>query len=252
MTLFGFYSEEERFCFEQLQTVPGIGARQALRILSGITVQNLIKSLDAQDVKTLAKVPGIGPKTAQKLVLQLRNVLVLEDDEAEPKAETPSQFRDLIDSLAEMGFERKQIVRTLSEVMSENSLIIQGKDAREAESFLFPLFHSRSARGGNVTGFASEEVDNLLNLARAATGDSERMSALEQADELVAADAPVIPLTHPLQVIAAGETADGLIIEVHNDPANALCDGAQSLKPEKYDRLLREVSQIAQVVGKQV
>ena len=141
MTLFGFISEEERFCFEQLQTVPGIGARQALRILSGITVQNLIKSLDAQDVKTLAKVPGIGPKTAQKLVLQLRNVLVLEDDEAEPKAETPSQFRDLIDSLAEMGFERKQIVRTLSEVMSENSLIIQGKDAREAESFLFPLFH---------------------------------------------------------------------------------------------------------------
>ena len=146
MTLFGFYSEEERFCFEQLQTVPGIGARQALRILSGITVQNLIKSLDAQDVKTLAKVPGIGPKTAQKLVLQLRNVLVLEDDEAEPKAETPSQFRDLIDSLAEMGFERKQIVRTLSEVMSENSLIIQGKDAREAESFLFPLVLRRLSR----------------------------------------------------------------------------------------------------------
>ena len=146
MTLFGFSSEEERFCFEQLQTVPGIGARQALRILSGITVQNLIKSLDAQDVKTLAKVPGIGPKTAQKLVLQLRNVLVLEDDEAEPKAETPSQFRDLIDSLAEMGFERKQIVRTLSEVMSENSLIIQGKDAREAESFLFPLVLRRLSR----------------------------------------------------------------------------------------------------------
>ena len=97
-------------------------------------------------MKTLAKVPGIGPKTAQKLVLQLRNVLVLEDDEAEPKAETPSQFRDLIDSLAEMGFERKQIVRTLAEVMSENSLIIQGKDAREAESFLFPLVLRRLSR----------------------------------------------------------------------------------------------------------
>ena len=65
MTLFGFYSEEERFCFEQLQTVPGIGARQALRILSGITVAALIKALDAQDVKTLAKVPGVGQKTAQ-------------------------------------------------------------------------------------------------------------------------------------------------------------------------------------------
>lgn len=86
-------------------------------------------------------------------------------------------------------------------------------DRPTAESFLFPLFHSRSAGGGNVTGYASEEVDNLLNQARAVTGDSERMSALEQADELVAADAPVIPLTYPLQVIAAGEAADGLIID---------------------------------------
>ena len=53
MTLFGFYGEEERFCFEQLQTVPGIGARQALKILSGITVENLVKALDGQTVRFL-------------------------------------------------------------------------------------------------------------------------------------------------------------------------------------------------------
>ena len=147
MTLFGFYSEEERFCFEQLQTVPGIGARQAQRILSGITVQNLVKALDAQDVKTLGKVPGIGPKTAQKLVLQLRNVLVLdEEEEAGSRAESSGQFRDLVDSLAEMGFERKQIVRVLSEVRGENALILQDKDPREAESFLFPLVLRRLSR----------------------------------------------------------------------------------------------------------
>ena len=147
MTLFGFYSEEERFCFEQLQTVPGIGARQALRILSGITVQNLVKALDAQDVKTLGKVPGIGPKTAQKLVLQLRNVLVLEEEEeTEKRPENAGVFKDLVDSLAEMGFERKQIVRVLSEVRSENALILQDKDTREAESFLFPLVLRRLSR----------------------------------------------------------------------------------------------------------
>ena len=147
MTLFGFYSEEERFCFEQVQTVPGIGARQALRILSGITVQNLVKALDAQDVKTLGKVPGIGPKTAQKLVLQLRNVLVLEEEEeTEKRPENAGVFKDLVDSLAEMGFERKQIVRVLSEVRSENALILQDKDTREAESFLFPLVLRRLSR----------------------------------------------------------------------------------------------------------
>ena len=46
--------------------------------------------------------------------------------------------------------------------------------------------------------------------------------------------------------------ADGLMIEVHNDPECALCDGAQSLKPEKYAALLAQIGQIAQVVGKQV
>ena len=48
--------------------------------------------------------------------------------------------------------------------------------------------------------------------------------------------------------VAAG--ADGLMIEVHNNPEAALCDGAQSLKPKKYDALLKQVAEIAKVVGK--
>ena len=139
MTLFGFYSEEERFCFEQLQTVPGIGARQALRILSGITVENLVKALDAQDVKTLSKVSGVGPKTAQKLVLQLRNVLVLDDEEGSEAVSAPSQYRDLIESFAQMGFERRAVVRVLDRVLDENALLVQGKDARSVETLIFPL-----------------------------------------------------------------------------------------------------------------
>lgn len=53
-----------------------------------------------------------------------------------------------------------------------------------------------------------------------------------------------------MAAIAAG--ADGLMIEVHNDPESALCDGAQSLKPKKYDELLKQVAQIANVVGKAI
>jgi 3-deoxy-7-phosphoheptulonate synthase len=44
--------------------------------------------------------------------------------------------------------------------------------------------------------------------------------------------------------------ADGLLIEVHNDPEHALCDGAQSLKPERFDRLMGELRAIAQIVGR--
>ena len=59
-------------------------------------------------------------------------------------------------------------------------------------------------------------------------------------------------LVEPLAKAAVAAGADGLIIEVHNDPEHAKCDGAQSLKPEKYAALLAQIGQIAQVVGKQV
>ena len=59
-------------------------------------------------------------------------------------------------------------------------------------------------------------------------------------------------LVEPLAKAAIAAGADGLMVEVHNDPECALCDGAQSLKPAKYDTLIKEVSQIAKVIGKQM
>ncbi len=150
MTLFGFFSEEERFCFEQLQTVPGIGAKQAIRILSGITVRDFVKALDSQDVKTLSKVPGVGPKTAQKLVLQLRNVLVLDDDGEEGAQSDgslpPQEFRDMVDSFVSMGHERRIVVRTLSDVLKENSEKIKGSDYHSVEPQIFSIMLKRLSR----------------------------------------------------------------------------------------------------------
>ena len=57
-------------------------------------------------------------------------------------------------------------------------------------------------------------------------------------------------LVEPMAKAAVAAGADGLMVEVHNNPECALCDGAQSLKPEKYDTLLKQVRQIAEVVGK--
>ncbi len=148
MTLFGFISEEERFCFEQLQTVPGIGARQAIRILSGITVSNLVKALDSQDVKTLSKVSGIGPKTAQKLVLQLRNVLVLDEEEPERASQgvvAPQEYRDMVESFVAMGHDRKNVVRTLTEVLKENEEKIRATDYRSIEPMIFSIMLKRLA-----------------------------------------------------------------------------------------------------------
>lgn len=148
MTLFGFFSEMERFCFNQLQTVPGIGPKGALKILSGITVEKLVLALDQQDVKTLSKVPGLGAKTAQKLILQLRNVLVLEveeDSKTSGQVGNKQRFADLISSFSDMGYDRKSVIKTIDEILKENELLFSALDDRAIEERIFPMVLRRLA-----------------------------------------------------------------------------------------------------------
>ena len=73
--LFGFASEQERQVFRQLLKISGIGARTALSVLSGMTVSELYQAVSAHDGARLTKIPGIGKKTAERLLLELRDKL---------------------------------------------------------------------------------------------------------------------------------------------------------------------------------
>lgn len=73
MELFGFYSREEKSMYERLKGVSGIGSRTALQILSSMSVRDLSLALVAGDANALTRVPGIGKKTAQRLVLELKD-----------------------------------------------------------------------------------------------------------------------------------------------------------------------------------
>lgn len=142
MTLFGFWDEKERFTFNELQTVPGIAARGALKILSGITVDDLALALDLNDVKKLSKVPGLGAKTAQKLILQLRNVLVFDESEGEGKKEkgegrTAERFRDFIVSFTEIGYDRKSVIKAIDETLEEAGSLYSSLSDREIENKIF-------------------------------------------------------------------------------------------------------------------
>ena len=140
MTLFGFYDEKERFTFNELQTVPGIAARGALKILGGITVDDLALALDQQDVKKLSKVPGLGSKTAQKLILQLRNVLVFnEDDKDDAKSggAVASRFRDFIISFTDMGYDRKAVIKAIEETLEEGGAQYSSLSDRDIEGRIF-------------------------------------------------------------------------------------------------------------------
>ena len=73
--LFGFASEAERYAFRQLIRISGVGARMALAVLSGLSVADLAQAIARQEAGRLTKVPGIGKKTAERLLLELKGKL---------------------------------------------------------------------------------------------------------------------------------------------------------------------------------
>ena len=73
--LYGFLTESERAAFRQLLKIPGIGARTALSVLSGLSVTELAQAIALQEVGRLVKIPGIGKKTAERLLLELKDKL---------------------------------------------------------------------------------------------------------------------------------------------------------------------------------
>lgn len=99
--LYGFATELERTIFLDLIRIPGIGPRQALRILSGMNEELFLHNVDAGDVDALARVQGLGKKTAQKIILALRGKITQTEEE-------PGEFEDIIQALADMGFDRKK------------------------------------------------------------------------------------------------------------------------------------------------
>ncbi|MBQ0001491.1 MAG: Holliday junction branch migration protein RuvA [Clostridiales bacterium] len=79
MQLYGFLRKDDLEMFKMLLTVNGVGPKAALGILSGSTADNLRFAVLSDDIKTISKIPGIGRKTAQKLILELKDKLNLED-----------------------------------------------------------------------------------------------------------------------------------------------------------------------------
>ena len=100
--LFGFYTQEERAAFRQLIRISGVGARTALAVLSGLSVADLAQSVATQEEGRLVKIPGIGKKTAERLLLELKGKLA--EATAEPSARRAS---DVVHALVALGYSDK-------------------------------------------------------------------------------------------------------------------------------------------------
>lgn len=108
--LFGFASAAERATFRQLVKVSGIGAKTALGILSAMTSDELAQAVAQEDVKRLSSAPGIGKKTAERMVLELRGKLVSEQTAAGlfAPAAAPDETDDMVSTLLALGYNERE------------------------------------------------------------------------------------------------------------------------------------------------
>lgn len=120
MRLFGFSSSRERDVFTDLMKVEGIGPKQAIKILSTISVDELEAALDTEDIEKLESAPGIGKKTAQKMILSLKGKLTRIDTRPSSKAsQVPAEHEDIVAALAGMGFDRKAAIDAVARLAVE-------------------------------------------------------------------------------------------------------------------------------------
>ncbi len=119
--LYGFATDEERQLFRQLLKVNGVGARTALAILSGLSAQELRHAVAAQDSGRLVRIPGIGKKTAERLILELKDRLSGAIGGSGPKS-APSVRDDALRALLALGYSEKEASAALSKVAADLSV----------------------------------------------------------------------------------------------------------------------------------
>lgn len=125
MTLFGFASERDRALFFDLLKVDGVGPKSAVKIMSSIALSQLVAALDEGNLAALEKVPGLGKKTAQKMLLQLKGKLTIDDDAPRGAKAAPtgiaSEYADVISALSDMGYDKRDVEAVISRLIEELS-----------------------------------------------------------------------------------------------------------------------------------
>ena len=104
--LYGFATETERYAFRQLVKISGIGARMALSVLSGLSVTDLAQAVARQETGRLTKVPGIGKKTAERLLLELKGKLA--DTLPNAPLSAPDNQSDILNALLALGYNDRE------------------------------------------------------------------------------------------------------------------------------------------------
>lgn len=123
LALYGFLTAGEQEVFERLIAVAGVGPRLAVGILSGIDVADFVSALRANDLARLTRIPGVGKKTAERLVLELKDKIppgLAGEGEAARPASAASPKDDLVSALGNLGYSRPEVERAVDRVIAED------------------------------------------------------------------------------------------------------------------------------------
>jgi holliday junction DNA helicase RuvA len=122
LALFGFATDTEQALFERLIDVAGVGPRLALSILSGIEAEELLEALRRQDLARLTRIPGVGKKTAERLVLELKDKVagLLPSGPPTPAEPSGGLKADLVSALANLGYSRPDAEKAAQRALSQD------------------------------------------------------------------------------------------------------------------------------------
>ena len=121
IALYGFLHPAEKRLFEKLMTVSGIGAKLAITILSGMPADEMIAAIRGNDLARLTKIPGVGRKTAERMVLELKDKLAPAAAEAIALHSSSPVEEDVLSALVNLGYQRSAAEKTLASLSKKSS-----------------------------------------------------------------------------------------------------------------------------------
>ena len=141
MALYGFASADERSVFLDLLKVDGVGPKGAIKIMSAVSSARLLDVLEKGDLEMLEKIPGVGKKTAGKMMLTLKGKLKLSENAGASVVHVAaaSPYADVVMSLASMGYDKKLVEQKIAQLVEilTNDSSFAGKSQKEREDTLF-------------------------------------------------------------------------------------------------------------------
>jgi Holliday junction DNA helicase RuvA len=149
LSLYGFLTAREKQCFELLISASGVGPALALKILSGMSLEELVPAVRTGDLAQLVRIPGVGRKTAERIVVELRDKLAAVDVAESGKPATRSQIEaDVGSALVNLGFESPAVEHAIEKARGAGSADFEAL-LRNALQILSAGAKQKSARAGS-------------------------------------------------------------------------------------------------------